>query len=150
MSRIPGVCTACQRLSLFSARGLGEIPDCPRCGGSLRAVPGCSFAEGDLALFQELSDVVAELAPLDANRLAIEVERALWSGALSNTFEALSVRWPALTPLVLVTGSNHARQRHILRHLKTIFDGLASLRPREAFVADPPSGVPLAVGQTKP
>jgi hypothetical protein len=103
--------------------------DCPHCGGTRRVVPSCSYTSGDVELFEELSETVSRaLSPVDAQRLAVEVSRALWSGSPAELFNALAVRWPSLVPLVVVTGKNRPGQHRVLLMLKSIFEALALTR----------------------
>lgn len=104
-------------------------------------MPSCSYAESDVALFDELSEAVTDgLSPLEAQRVGIELSRALWSGMSTETFDALAARWASLMPLVLVMGNNQAQRRRVLLMLKTIFEAV-SLSRRSGTVA---TGVPDA------
>lgn len=136
MTHLPTICDGCGRvtLSLFAGSVAGT-PGCAHCGGPRRVVPSCSYTDADVPLFEELSEAVSDgLGPFEAQRLGLELNRALWSGTTAEIFDALAARWTSLMPLVLVTGRNEAHQRRVLLMLKTIFDALSSAR-RSAAVA---------------
>jgi len=130
MSHLPTVCDGCARVSLVPFAGPAQsTPDCPACGGARHVVPSCCYAPVDVELFEELSDAVAdELTPLEAEGLAIEVGRALWSGSHTEGLDALARRFPSVMPQALVAGDNQARKRRLLLMLKTIFEAVALTR----------------------
>lgn len=130
MSYLPTICDSCARVALAPFTSVAHaVPACGYCGGARRVVPSCSYVERDVELFEELSGAVGEgLGPFDAQRLGIEVSRALWSGNVGEIFNTLGARWVSLVPLVLVTGKNEGQQRRILLMLKTIFEAVALTR----------------------
>lgn len=80
-----------------------------------------------MPLFSELSQVVAEgrIAPVEAGRLAVELERALLAKTYGHFFELLSTRLPGLTPIQLMFGRSPPAQHRAFIMLKTILDALA-------------------------
>jgi len=113
-------------------------PLCARCGEVLRVVPSPTYVIGDLELFEELSDTVADsVSPMDAGHWATLVERALQSGTFGKILDALVVRWPGLVPLRTVVGANRAQQQRVLRMFKTIFEALSLTRHSETLSVVP-------------
>ena len=147
MSYLPTICDGCARVSLVRFSGCGQTaPDCSDCGGTRHVVPSCAYTQYDVALFHEVSRLVNDgLPPLEAESSGIEAGRGLLSGAFSETLDALSLRFPALIPLVLVASQNADRQRRLLLMLKTIFEAVALTR-RSSTVALAPHPVPRADG----
>lgn len=131
MSYLATLCDQCQRVSLVPLHGFtGKKPLCRECDEPLRVVPSCSYSAGDLSLFREVSDTVAEIniSATEAQWLGRDVSDALWSGSHGPCWDKLSVRMPSLMPLQLVIGSNHARRQRALQMFKTIFEALATTR----------------------
>ncbi len=128
MTYLPSLCGSCRLVFLARAADAsgGEVV-CSRCGAEARVIPSCSYGAGDVSLFRELSEAVAEgrLAPLEASRLAVEIERALWAKSYGRFFDLLSNRLPGLTPIQLVFGRNPTSQQRAFVMLKTILEALA-------------------------
>lgn len=131
-----------QLLSLAKAQS-GELA-CARCGAEVRIVPGCSYAERDGEVFEELSDVVAEgnLTPTEALGLAQAVQHALWSGSYSAVLETLVLRLPGLVPVQVAAGRNSGAQRRALGMLKTVLDAMATARRSAVYSVVADSGAP--------
>jgi len=112
-------------------------PSCLRCGDALRVIPGRSYAEGDVALFDELGEIVAEsgVSPREAQLLVRSVETALQSGAYAECVDALVVRMAGLLPEQMVMGGNSLAQQRVLRMLQAILEGLALLTRRSGTMS---------------
>jgi hypothetical protein len=147
MAHLPTVCDGCARVTLTPFTGSdGHPPDCPHCGGARSVVPSCNYAQADVALFDELSEAVTGgLAQPEAQRLGLEVSRALWSGAGTEILDVVAARWTSLMPLVLVTGGSQSNQRRVLLMLKTIFDAV-SLTRRSGIMPAAGTGALLSRG----
>ncbi len=131
MSYLPTLCDGCHRASLVSVRDFQHGPPlCARCSQELRVIPSCSYTQGDVALFDELSETVAEgcVTASDAQQLGRDVAQALWAGTFNEGFESLAARLPGLLPLQLVIGTNARGQQRVFQMLKTIFDALTLTR----------------------
>lgn len=149
MSFVPTLCD-CRRPRLVSSHHFtNKTPQCSICGQALRVVPSCSYAESDLDLFAELSEMVTNtLSQSDASRWSTKVDDALWSGALDATLDALVARWPGLLPLRAVVGNNRTQQQRVLQSLKTILGALAS--PCVPESEGSLSGISLTKDETRP
>ena len=137
MSFVPTLCDLCCRARLVDLRDFRErtTPQCPRCGEVLRVVPSPTYTIGDVELFDELSETVADsVSPLDAQHWSGLVEQALWSGTFAKILDSLVVRWPGLAPLRTVVGTNRAQQQRVLQILKTILAALALTRRSETVL----------------
>lgn len=147
MSYLPSLCPGCRLVFLVRAQDArGGLFSCPKCGGDARVIPSCSYGAGDVSLFSELSQAVAEgaIAPLEAGRLALEIERALWAKSYHRFFEILSTRLPGLTPIQLVFGSSPHAQHRAFIMLKTILEALALSTRSGTMAAVSPEGLPVA------
>src|SRR5688572_26834250 len=68
---VPTSCDDCNRVQLLPAEHcVGGHAVCPDCGGIARVLPGGSYAEADIAVFRELSQIAARggLTPPEARR----------------------------------------------------------------------------------
>jgi hypothetical protein len=119
------------QLSGRSIRGDHELPACNICEGETRVVPGCSFGQEDHQLFEELSEVFAQgaVSTLEAQELALEAQRALWSGAYASLLDKLSRRLPALLPTQMVIERSSIAQRKLLTVSRAILEALTTLPP---------------------
>jgi hypothetical protein len=94
---LPTYCANCAVIALRVAHEcLGGEATCPRCGEAAQVVPGCSYVEGDVPLFNRLKRIVedTQISSEDARRLAFEIE----GGVESRAFDILRKRLPALQP----------------------------------------------------
>lgn len=101
---------------------------CKLCGADVRVVPGCTYGAEERAQFEELCEVVAEvqLTTVQAQQLAQEAERALWSGAFTRALEKLASHMPGLVPMQSAAGTNWDAQHRILMRLKPILEALST------------------------
>jgi hypothetical protein len=131
MHWLPTRCEACQRVDLLPARdGVeGKLP-CPACGGIAHVVPGCSYAEGDVALFTELARVVSsgKVSLPEALRLTIDIERAAATGKEAEAFMAVARRLPLLEPMRLMLEAHPKRLRQALLMFATVLNALTLMR----------------------
>jgi xanthine dehydrogenase iron-sulfur cluster and FAD-binding subunit A len=90
-------------------------------------VPGPSFAEHEVALFEWLVIVAryAELRPAEAQRVCIEIEMGLASADQPGTYARLTQRFPSLAELAPQLLESPARQARALRMLETILNALS-------------------------
>jgi hypothetical protein len=107
-----------------------ELPHCRVCGSRTRLVPGCSFAAADRDLFEELSEIIAHggITTTEAEVLALEAQRALWSGSYANLLEKLGTRLPGLLPIQVAIGKNAGGQRRALVIVRSVLEALTTLR----------------------
>jgi hypothetical protein len=61
----------------------------------------------------------------EAQALALEAERALWSGAYKPLLDRMCARMPGLVPIEVAAGKNSAAQRRALGMLKIILEALS-------------------------
>jgi hypothetical protein len=143
---LPTHCWACGRVALAPRDPADTIAlSCVHCGGAAVVVPGPSFATHEQAAFAELSSAArgAHLRPAEAQRITLDIERALAQGEQWATLERLSVRLPRLSPLLPALVGSPARQARALRMLETILNALMTTQrsgtvsvvpqPHEAF-----------------
>jgi xanthine dehydrogenase iron-sulfur cluster and FAD-binding subunit A len=97
------------------------------CGGTAFVVPGPSFAEHEVALFDWLVKVAryAELRPAEAQRVCIEIETGLARADQPGTYARLTERFPSLGELRPQLADSPARMARTLRMLETILNALA-------------------------
>lgn len=103
------------------------VAACPRCSGDAAVVPGPSFGEHEVALFDWLTQVAryAQLRPAEAQRLCIDIEMGLASADQPGTFGRLSKRFPSLVELAPQLADSPARLARALRMLETILNALS-------------------------
>lgn len=57
---LPVQCASCAKIALLAAQP-GQIPTCRTCGGPTAILPGESYAEGDIQLFERIEAAVRPL-----------------------------------------------------------------------------------------
>lgn len=97
------------------------------CGGTAFVVPGPSFAEHEVALFDWLVKVAryAQLRPAEAQRVCMEIETGLARADQPGTYARLTERFPSLSELRPQLADSPARMARVLRMLETILNALA-------------------------
>jgi len=97
------------------------------CGGTAFVVPGPSFAEHEVALFDWLVKVAryAQLRPAEAQRVCMEIETGLARADQPRTYARLTERFPSLDELYPQLADSPARMARALRMLETILNALA-------------------------
>lgn len=143
MQFLPTCCDACARVGLFPADECktGYFA-CAWCAGTAHVIPGCGYAERDIALFSQLAERVCEagLAPLDAELLADNVEQARLNGTYEVGLAELTQRLPALHPSARVLQAHPTQLRLALAMLGTILTAFAqACRSSMADAAEPSS-----------
>ena len=110
-----------------------------RCGGTALIVPGPSFAEHEVALFDWLTQVAcyAQLRPAEAQRICIEIETGLARADQPGTYARLSQRFPSLAELAPQLSASPARVARVLRMLETILNAL-SIPGKSLSLSSPP------------
>jgi hypothetical protein len=93
-------------------------------------VPGCSYPQGDVALFTKFGQIVgqATLSPTEAQRLAIDIERACDVGEENQAFETLVSRLSSLAPIRAMLSTQPQLQRKALLMLATALNASALTR----------------------
>jgi hypothetical protein len=137
MQYLPTICHACRRVELLSTDACVEGQfKCTTCAGPAEVVPGCSYAEGDVALFEELSQIVASarISAAEAQRLAIDVERSSYVQKGHSAFAELTRLLPSLAPLKPTLDASSRRQRQAVVMLETILNAIAQ-RQRSGTLA---------------
>jgi len=109
------------------------------CGGVALVVPGPSFAEHEVALFDWLTQVAryAQLRPAEAQRICIEIETGLGRADQPGTYARLSKRFPSLVELLPQLAGSPARLARALRMLETILNAL-SIPGKSLSLSRPP------------
>jgi hypothetical protein len=104
-----------------------EVAATCSCGGQAFVVPGPSFAQHEVALFEWLVQVAryAQLRPAEAQRVCIEIEMGLARADQPGTFARLAERFPSLAELAPQLVDSPARQARALRMLETILNALS-------------------------
>jgi hypothetical protein len=124
---LPTHCRACGAVTLSPRDVPNQVAaPCP-CGGQAYVVPGPSFAQHEIALFDWLVKVAryAQLRPAEAQRVCIEIEMGLASADQPGTFARLAQRFPSLTELAPQLVDSSARLARALRMLETILNALS-------------------------
>jgi hypothetical protein len=124
---LPTHCRACGAVALATrAVTVDGCAPCS-CGGQAFVVPGPSFAEHEVALFDWLTQVAryAELRPAEAQRVCIEIETGLARADQPGTYDRLTQRFPSLSQLAPQLEDSPARQARALRMLETILNALS-------------------------
>lgn len=131
MHYVPARCDACCIVSLVLERDCrnGEAA-CPECRAEASVLPGCAYAESDLALFCELRGLLqqAELSPVEAGELVLILDSLTGSRddrrALANLVEHV----PALAPALDIVTSHTEKQRQAFTLLSTLIQERAFAR----------------------
>lgn len=110
-----------------------------RCGALAFIVPGPSFAEHEVALFDWLTQVAryAQLRPAEAQRICIEIETGLARADQPGTYARLTQRFPSLAELAPQLTGSPARVARALRMLETILNAL-SIPGKSLSLSSPP------------
>jgi hypothetical protein len=108
------------------------------CQSSARVVPGGSYTSEDAELFDQLRDLLLDLRlpAFEAERLALELQRADASGSGLAALVEIAQATPALSPLRrAVTSSATVSPHRAVLMLATILTGLASAARRSGTIA---------------
>jgi hypothetical protein len=124
---VPTHCRACGAVTLATRMAPDQAAAPCDCGGTAFVVPGPSFAEHEVALFDWLTKVAryAQLRPAEAQRVCIEIETGLARADQPGTFARLTERFPSLAELAPQLVDSPARQARALRMLETILNALS-------------------------
>jgi hypothetical protein len=135
---LPTHCRACGAVSLARREAESQAVACA-CGHEAFIVPGPSFADHEVALFEWLVKVAryAQLRPAEAQRVCIEIEMGLASADQPGTFARLTQRFPSLAQLAPQLVDSPARQARALRMLETILNAL-SIPGKSLSLSSPP------------
>lgn len=131
MHYVPVRCDACSVVSLVLEQSCqsGEAA-CPECRAPASVLPGCAYADDDLALFVELRGLLqqAELSPVEAGELVLILDSLVVSKddqrALSNLLEHV----PTLAPALPIVTSHPFKLRQALTLLSTLIHDRAFAR----------------------
>jgi hypothetical protein len=124
---IPTYCAACGRAALVSGNALsGTNFQCELCGGPALVIPGESYVESDVPLFEQLRVALREAAVTPA--LAAQLRRQVGprDGAPGASLRRLAASVPALSNLDLIVGNNTLTLRKADGMLATLLDVIAS------------------------
>lgn len=124
---LPTHCRACGAVALARRDVQNQVASPCACGGQAFVVPGPSFADHEVALFEWLTKVAryAQLRPAEAQRVCIEIEMGLASADQPGTYARLSERFPSLVELAPQLVDSPARLARALRMLETILNALS-------------------------
>ena len=124
---LPTHCRACGTVTLVTRSAPDQAAAACSCGGTAFVVPGPSFAEHEVALFEWLVKVAryAQLRPAEAQRVCIEIETGLGSADQPGTYARMTKRFPSLSELLPQLADSPARMARALRMLETILNALS-------------------------
>ena len=124
---LPTHCRACGAVTLATRSVQNQVAELCACGGQAFVVPGPSFAQHEVALFDWLVEVAryAQLRPAEAQRVCIEIEMGLARADQPGTYARLTERFPSLVELSPQLVDSPARQARALRMLETILNALS-------------------------
>jgi hypothetical protein len=124
---LPTHCRACGAVALAERSVVDQATAPCECGDEGFVVPGPSFAEHEVALFDWLTLVAryAQLRPAEAQRVCIEIEMGLASADQPGTYARMTERFPSLAELAPQLVDSPARQARALRMLETILNALS-------------------------
>ena len=124
---LPTHCRACGAVALARRSVANQAEASCDCGSQAFIVPGPSFAQHEVALFDWLVQVARypQLRPAEAQRVCIEIEMGLASADQPGTFARLTERFPSLAELAPQLVGSPARQARALRMLETILNALS-------------------------
>jgi hypothetical protein len=124
---LPTHCRACGAVTLTRRDIQNQVASLCHCGGQALVVPGPSFADHEVALFDWLVRVAryAQLRPAEAQRVCIEIEMGLASADQPGTYARLTQRFPSLAELAPQLADSPARLARALRMLETILNALS-------------------------
>ena len=124
---LPTHCRNCGAVVLSARDVQNQVAVPCACGGQAYVVPGPSFAEHEVALFDWLVKVAryAQLRPAEAQRVCIEIEMGLANADQPGTFARLAQRFPSLNELAPQLVDSSARLARALRMLETILNALS-------------------------
>lgn len=130
MSYLPIRCDACLVVSLVAAKDCrrGEAA-CPECQAQASVLPGCSYAEHDLGLFEDLRGYLrqAELSDIEVCELAVMMDQLRTTND-PQTFVTLLEYLPALGPALTILTTYPAKLRQALSMLSTLLNDRACAR----------------------
>ena len=130
MPLLPTLCWDCNRVLLAPVGALVDgRTECRVCSGSARVVPGASFNANDRALFDELSQVVAEssVRPFEAAGLAQELNEVCGPAPTVRCSKARRAA-AGIAAVQAAAGNRSGAQRRALYMMNLIFDTLATAR----------------------
>jgi hypothetical protein len=124
---LPTHCRFCGAVTLAAREVQNQVAAQCDCGGQAFVVPGPSFAEHEVALFDWLVTVAryAQFRPAEAQRVCIEIEMGLASADQQGTFARMTQRFPSLEQLAPQLVDSPARLARALRMLETILNALS-------------------------
>jgi hypothetical protein len=129
MRLIPTYCESCRRSALVGSDAIASgVAVCPDCGASSRTLPGESYAPEDAKLYKRLETALrdAELSPLNAAQLAVELEGR--SRAPGQGLKRIAQLLPSLSILELIVSNEPVMMRRAEGMLATLLDATASSR----------------------
>ena len=129
MALLTTFCKECEGIALVdeSRAERGGLP-CPRCGGRVAIVPGCSFTDDDRELFDDLRQIAGEGALRTGlpRRLGAELAQTLRAGTDTGPLlERLTGPFPGLLPIQTAVGRNEGARRRVLRILRAVLDAMS-------------------------
>lgn len=124
---LPTHCRSCGAVALVTRSTQNDAAAPCSCGGTGFVVPGPSFADHEVALFDWLVKVAryAELRPAEAQRVCMEIETGLARADQPGTYARLTKRFPSLSELLPQVADSPARMARALRMLETILNALS-------------------------
>ena len=127
---IPTYCDGCSRAALVAEKSIaGGVARCSECGKAARALPGETYGEDDVALFNDLRAALEEvgLTPQHATGLAtqLEIRRTQPPG---QGLRQLAQMLPSLGILELIVANRTATLRKAESMLATLLETITSNR----------------------
>jgi len=148
MKLIPTHCQSCARSRLVSVDSLASgIVTCPDCGGLAHALPGESYVEADVPLFDDLVSMLreADITPANAALLAQELEGRSYTDP-GRSLRRLEQLLPSLGILELLVAHRPASMRKAEGILSLLLHALAGGRSQSGFM--PAADAPIQRAKT--
>lgn len=142
MKFIPTYCDVCERVELTASdMAVNGDARCTECGASSRALPGQSYAEDDVELFDHLRGALGEAGITQQNARGLANQLEYGGGHEGRGVRRLAQVVPALGILELIVDSNPVTMRKAEGMLLILLETLAAGRRPSAIV--PAQSMPL-------
>jgi hypothetical protein len=134
---IPTYCDSCARVALVASEAIvGGMARCDECGGRSRSLPGESYVEGDIALFNDLRAALSEAGVTQANAAGLAAQLQVRNTEQPGVgLRRLAHLVPALGILELIVVNQPGALRKAEGMLATLLGAVASGRRPSGWIS---------------
>lgn len=148
MRFIPTHCESCSRSALVSASAINAgMTQCAGCGATARSLPGESYGEEDVSLYNNVANTLREagVTPFQARQLAMELEaKSLLEPG--RCLRRLMQTLPSLGVLELLVNNEPLALRKLEGMLAILFEVIGSSHSESGVVSNSSSAPSKAGG----